>query len=136
MTVKPRTNFYLDAVLFILMLIVLISGLVLWIGIPSGGDGAGGQRQGRRWQDAGTVYDQAEGESGDLGQSQASSGSDRSLIFSRQDWKTIHVWLGLVVGGALLVHLVFHWKWITCRVRVDVLGQRSNRRSSSAGCPE
>jgi thiosulfate reductase cytochrome b subunit len=136
MTVKPRTNFYLDAILFILMLIVLISGLVLWIGIPSGGDGQGGQRQGRRWQDTGTAYDQADNQNDDLGQNQVSSPSDHSLIVNRQDWKTIHSWLGLVVGGALLVHLIFHWKWIVCRVRADVLGQRVSRRSSSPVCPE
>ncbi len=103
MTVKPRTNFYLDLLLLILMGVVLISGVVLWVG-PSGGEG---QHQGRRWQDAGAVSDQ----------------SERTLILNRQDWKTIHVWLGLVTGGVILIHLIFHWKWLVCRLRADLLGQ-------------
>ena len=117
MTVKPRTNFYLDVLLFILMVIMLISGLVLWVGIPSGGEG---QHQGRRWQDTSTVEDPAE----------------RTLIFNRQDWKTIHTWFGLAVGGVILVHLVFHWKWIVCRLRADVLGQKPDRPLRHPVCPE
>jgi hypothetical protein len=115
MTVKPRTNFYLDALLFILMVMVLISGLVLWVGVPSGGEG---QRQGHGWQNAGGNF------------------VERTLFFNRHDWKTIHIWLGLAVGGIILAHLVFHWKWIACRLRADVLGQKPGQPIRHPICPE
>ncbi len=114
MTVKPRTNFYLDVLLFILMVIMLISGLVLWVG------GGENQHQGRRWQDASTADNRVES----------------TLIFNRQDWKTIHTWLGLAVGGVILVHLVFHWKWVVCRLRADMLGQKLDRPIRQPVCPE
>jgi hypothetical protein len=106
MTVKPRTNFYLDVLLFILMVMVLISGLLLWVGGSSGGEG---QHQARGWQNAG------------------GSAVESTLLFNWHDWKSVHIWLGLAVGGIILVHLVFHGKWVVCRLRADVLGQKPDR---------
>jgi len=112
MTVKPRTNFYLDTVLLILMVIVLISGLVLWVG------GGEGQHQGRGWQNAGGQY------------------TEHTLFLNWQDWKTLHIWLGLAVGGIILVHLAFHWKWIACRLRADVMGQKLSQPIRHPTCSE
>jgi cytochrome b561 len=112
MTVKPRTNFYLDVFLFLLMVIVLISGLVLWVGSGEG------QHQGRGWQNAGD------------------NDVEHTLLLNRQDWKTLHIWLGLAVGGIIMVHLVFHWKWIGCRLRTDMLGQKPDRPVRHPVCSE
>lgn len=112
MTVKPRMNFYLDALLFILIVFVLISGLALWVG------GGEGQHQGRGWQNEGGTY------------------AEHPLLLNGQDWKTLHIWLGLAVGGIILVHLIFHWKWIVCRLRADVLGQKPGQPLHRPICPE
>jgi cytochrome b561 len=112
MAAKPRTNFYLDVILFILMVIVLVSGLVLWV------DGGEGQHRGGGWPNAG------------------GNDAEQTLLLSRQDWKTLHLWLGLAVGVIILVHLVFHWKWIVCRLRADVLGQKPGQPMHSPVCRE
>ena len=62
MTVRPRTDFYLDAELFILMVVVVASGLVLWAVLPSGGEGnqPEGESRGRRWRPETTAGQPAE----------------------------------------------------------------------------
>ena len=34
------------------------------------------------------------------------------VLFSRQDWESIHLWAGIGMIVVLFVHIPIHWKWI------------------------
>jgi len=36
------------------------------------------------------------------------------LDLSKGDWTDIHEWAGVIMLGGALVHILLHWKWITC----------------------
>ncbi len=36
------------------------------------------------------------------------------LGLSRGTWSDLHTWASLVMIVGVVVHLVFHWKWIVC----------------------
>lgn len=86
-----RARFYLllDLVMGIGFLLEALSGFVLWLVLPH----VGGYRGGR-----GTaVVD--------------------TFIFSRNTWLGLHDWTAVVLVLGILLHVVLHWKWITCIVR-------------------
>jgi hypothetical protein len=114
MTVKPRTNLALDTVILLLFLVVFISGLLLWVVYPPGG----GQRVGTG---RGAI---------------AASESDMTLFgLDRHTMGEVHNWVGLIMGLGVIVHLVFHWKWIVCQVRRLWNRPRAARVPRDA-CPE
>ncbi len=39
------------------------------------------------------------------------------LFFSRRMWIDLHSWAGVVLFAGSLLHIVWHWDWITCVVR-------------------
>ena len=114
MTVKPRTNLALDAVMLALFLIVFMSGVLLWVVYPPGG----GQRVGNG---RGAV---------------AASANDFTLLgLDRHAMGDLHNWAGVMMGALVLVHLAFHWKWIICQVRRLWSSPRPARAPRNA-CPE
>jgi len=36
----------------------------------------------------------------------------RGYFAARTVWVAIHKWVGLALGGAVLVHVAFHWRWL------------------------
>ena len=57
-------------------------------------------------------------------------GSDVEIYFlglDRHQWGSIHLYLGLVFLGLMLVHIVLHWKMITGIFRRMVTGKGSKR---------
>ncbi len=87
MTVKPRTNLAIDTVIFVLFVVVMVSGLVMWLVL------SGGYQGGRNPAAAATF-----------------------LMLARDTWKDLHIWAGLAMGGMVTLHLVLHLKWITCSI--------------------
>lgn len=92
MSVKPRTNYLLDLIILALLLVVLLSGLLLWQVYPDGGARQRGTH--RDVDSAGTV-----------------------LGLARAEMRAVHDWAGLLMGALVVLHLVFHWKWIVCQTR-------------------
>jgi hypothetical protein len=99
MKVKAGTHFALDTLIFGLFVVVLVSGLVMWLALPGGG-----YRGGRNPDYAATL-----------------------LTLSRSELKDIHVWGGLAMGILAGLHVVLHLPWITCQVK-RLLGLTSGNR--------
>ena len=95
MTAKPRTNLVLDTVIFGLFVVIMITGLLVWVVYPSGGPQPGG------WHGDGPAY----------------ARTSTLLGVDKHTMTDLHSWLGLVMAGLVTVHLAVHWKWITCQVR-------------------
>ena len=38
-------------------------------------------------------------------------------IMSSHSLKVIHTWSGLILGLLVLIHIILHWKWITCMTK-------------------
>lgn len=34
------------------------------------------------------------------------------ILFGRETWEDLHAWGGLLMIGAIVVHLIIHWRWI------------------------
>lgn len=79
---KTRTNWILDAGLFLGAIIASISGIYFLI-FPDGGY-MGGRNP---------YY-------------------GIKVIFDRSGWEWIHTWLSLGMVAIALIHIVLHWKWI------------------------
>jgi len=41
----------------------------------------------------------------------------RTLIFSHDSWLLLHDWFAVLMTVGILIHIVLHWKWITCAAR-------------------
>lgn len=40
-----------------------------------------------------------------------------AIIFDRHTWADIHLWSGVIMIAAAIIHLVVHWKWVTRTAR-------------------
>lgn len=51
------------------------------------------------------------------------------LGLSRETWSDLHTWASLVMIAGVIVHLVFHWKWIVCATQkmMPSLPRRANQ---------
>jgi hypothetical protein len=81
---KATKNFYLAVLLFLLGLVELVSGLVLWL-VLHGGEGYMGGR---------------------------GLGSEVTFLWSRGTWIDLHTVVGVVLAVVVIIHLILHWKWI------------------------
>lgn len=84
---KTRNNWLIDTAVFLGALLAMLTG-VYFLYLPSGGS-AGGANP---W--VGTV-----------------------ILFARETWETLHTWGGLLMIGAVVVHLAIHWRWISMMTR-------------------
>lgn len=127
MTVRPRTNYVLDLALLILLIVVMVSGVLLWVVYPQGGSGgsAGGRGQGR-----GRSGVEQEAEHSAPVEAVAPSARYTLLSLDRGEMREIHNWSGLGMGALMLVHLLFHLKWLLCQTRQ--MFRRGHRRPRSA----
>ncbi len=86
---QTRLNFSLDTLLFTAFFLVSLSGLVVWLVLPSGG-----YRGGRNPFYNATL-----------------------LGLTRHGWNDLHLWAGLAMIAILTIHLTLHWHWIVCTAR-------------------
>jgi preprotein translocase subunit SecY len=82
MSRQTRTNWLIDAAVFVGALLSMLSG-IYFLFIPSGG------YQGGRNPMYGV-----------------------QVFFSRHTWDDVHTWGGVLMIAAVVVHLAMHWKWI------------------------
>jgi cytochrome b len=86
---QARINFSLNSLLFVAFFLVNISGLIVWLVLPSGG-----YQGGRNPFYNATIF-----------------------TLTRHGWKDLHLWVGLALIVILTIHLVLHWQWVTCVAR-------------------
>ena len=81
---KSMKNYVVFVVLFLLGLLEMVSGFVLWFALPQGGwhGGRFGGVENAFWS------------------------------LSRHTWVDIHDWTAVVIVAVIIIHLVLHWKWI------------------------
>ena len=85
---KAKLNLMLDAVIGVAFLLSGITGIAFLV------MGEGGYQGGRN------------------------PGFSTSFLgLSRGMWSDLHTWASLVMMAGVVVHLVFHWRWIVCMVR-------------------
>ena len=81
---KATKNYIIFIFLFLLALFQTASGLIMWLALPSGQ----GYRGGR-----GSVAPDV-------------------FIWDRHTWINLHDWVAVALLALLILHLIFHWKWI------------------------
>jgi hypothetical protein len=84
---KTRNNWFVDAFLFVSALTAAISG-IYFLYLPNGG------YQGGR----NPLY-------------------GITVLFQRSTWGDLHIWGGVLMIIALLVHIPLHWEWVTQMTR-------------------
>ena len=82
---RTKLNYLLDAVIGVAFLISAVTGMAFML------MGSGGYQGGRNPNFATSL-----------------------LGISRAAWSDLHTWASLVMIAGVVVHLVFHWKWIVC----------------------
>ena len=100
---KTRLNYMLDAVIGVAFAVSAVTGVAFLL------MGSGGYQGGRNPDFATSL-----------------------LGISRTAWSDLHTWASLVMIAGVVVHLVFHWKWIVCVTRQMVRSRP--RRSREEMC--
>jgi hypothetical protein len=103
MSMQTRTNWLIDAAIFLGGLVAALSG-VYFLFLPSGG------YQGGRNPAYGVT-----------------------ILFSRHAWDDLHTWGGVLMIVAALLHLAIHWSWVKMMGRRVVNTLRSGRTGLSRG---
>jgi hypothetical protein len=86
---QARVNFSLDTALFLAFFVINISGLIIWLILPSGGF------QGGRNPAYGATL----------------------LMLTRHNWKDLHLWASLAMIAVMIFHVTLHWPWVMCVIR-------------------
>lgn len=97
---KPKLNYILDAVIGLAFVLSSVTGLAFLL------MGEGGYQGGRN------------------------PGYATALLgLSRQTWSDLHTLGSLVMIVGVIVHVLFHWKWIVCVTKkmLPSLPRRANR---------
>lgn len=93
---RTQLNFVVDAAAFVLLLLLLATGLVLAHQLPPGSGGEHGAGVGR-------------------------GAAERAVTllwgWTRHQWGDVHYWIAYGLLAALALHVVLHGKWIVCVVR-------------------
>lgn len=87
---KATRNYIVDLVMFVLALLEVISGFVLWLVLPRGGGYMGGR---------GLI-------------------TEATFLWSRDTWLGLHNWIAVALLVIVILHLVLHWRWIVYMTRM------------------
>jgi len=100
---RIRLNAIVDLLAFPVLLLSLFAGIIPWKVLPSGGPRASRET-------AHTLF----------------------LGLARGEWRDLHVYASLALGGLVLIHLLLHWRWVLCLPRLFSRAARSGRCSPEA----
>lgn len=103
LSLKTRLNWLIDAAVFLGGLIAAITG-VYFLFLPSGG-----YRGGRN-----PFY-------------------GITILFDRHTWSDLHMWLGIVMIVAAVIHFAIHWSWVKMMTRRAVAAAQSRGTKLSRG---
>lgn len=98
MKAKARQNFIIDGIMFIVMMALTGTGLLTRYVLLSG-------------KAAKAVYGQK---------------VEMSMLgIGKDSWHTIHLYLGIILLGLLLLHIVLHWKQIVALFRKFIVSDKN-----------
>ncbi len=103
---KTHLNFALDALIAVAFIFSALSGVVFLFA------GSGGYQGGANAAFQTTV-----------------------LGVSRWVWSDLHTWASLIMIAGVLLHVVLHWKWVTCVVKRMVRDWKKSRLPQQEACP-
>ena len=89
---KSTRNYTVDIIMMLLAAFEAVSGFVLWLVLPRGGEGYMGGRGG------------------------GSIAAD-TFLWSRDTWLDLHNWVAVALVVVVVLHLVLHWRWIVYMTR-------------------
>jgi hypothetical protein len=81
---KATSNYFLAVFMFLLGLLEAASGFVLWLVLPRGSGYMGGR----------------------------GLASEATLLWTRDAWLDLHIWVAVALVIIVVIHLVLHWRWI------------------------
>ena len=87
---KAARNYIVDLVMFVLALLEVISGFVLWLVLSKGGGHMGGR---------GLI-------------------TEATFLWPRGTWIVLHNWVAVALLVGVVLHLVLHWRWIVYMTRL------------------
>jgi len=93
---KSIRNYIIGTIMFLLAAFEAVSGFVLWLVLPRGGEGYMGGRGG-------------EGYMGGRGGGSIAAGT---FLWPRDTWVDLHNWVGVALVVVVVLHLVLHRRWI------------------------
>jgi len=99
---RIRLNATINILAFSVLVASLFSGIIPWKVLPSGG----GPQAGR--EAAHALF----------------------LGLARGEWRDIHVYASLALGGLVLLHLLLHWRWMLCIPKLFSRTKRQRHCSS------
>ena len=102
-SMQTRMNWLIDAAVFIGGVLAALSG-IYFLYLPSGG------YQGGRNPMYGVT-----------------------VLFERHTWSDVHMWGGVLMIAAILIHLAIHWQWVKMMGRKAVNGMLSRGTGLSKG---
>ena len=103
MSWRTRTNWLIDATVFLSGLLATVTG-IYFLFLPVGG------YQGRRNPMYGIT-----------------------ILFDRHTWDDLHIWTGLAMIAAAAIHLAIHWQWVKTMTKCIVNAVRSKGSNLSQG---
>ncbi len=82
---KATQNYILFILLFLLGLFQAVSGFVMWLALPRGGEGGG-----------------------------RGAGADGATFWalSHDTWEDLHDWVAVALLVVVILHIILNWKWI------------------------
>jgi hypothetical protein len=84
---KSTRNYITGIIMFLLAVFEAVSGFVLWLVLPRGGEGYMGGRGG------GSI-------------------AAGTFLWPRDTWLDLHNWVGVALVVVVVLHLVLHRRWI------------------------
>ena len=56
-----------------------------------------------------------------------------TILFSRHSWSSLHIWTGVIMIAAVVIHFAIHWKWVKRMSKRTVQALRPEGKSLSKG---
>ncbi len=88
---KATRNYLVFSLMFLLALLEVVSGFVLWLVLPRGDGGYMGGRGGLA--------------------------TEATFLWERHTWLDLHNWVGVALLVVVVIHVIVHWKWIVRMTR-------------------
>jgi len=95
---RTTVNFVLDAVSFLNLVGLTLTGFILKYILPPGAGYGRGYRGGR-------------------GGAEATEEIKAFWSLGRHDWGDVHFYMAVLFVVLMIVHIVLHWRWIKCYVK-------------------